>query len=139
MSEHRIASSKTLYKIGGGVLLLASLSCQPRYLARADEAPAAPAAQDFPEGSSSVIESLTWRVTVSDPATLHEQAKALVGQIPEAVVVKENESLLVVSLPTQKLSMLRQELSKLGAVSTSDKEATPSAPTTLLRLMFVRS
>ena len=121
------------------MLLLASLSCQPRYLARADETPAAPAAQDFPEGSSSVIESLTWRVTVSDPAALHQQAKALVGQIPEAVMVKENESLLVVSLPTQKLSMLRQELSKLGVVSTPDEEATPSAPTTLLRLMFVHS
>src|SRR5215510_15385265 len=136
MNEHRTASSKAFHTIGVGVLLLAFLSCQPGPLARADEAPAA---EDFPEGSSSVIESLTWRVTVSDPATLHEQAKALVGHIPEAVVVKENESLLVVSLPTQQLSALRQQLSKLGSVSTPDGEATPSAPTTLLRLMFVHS
>jgi len=139
MREHRTESSKTFHTIGIGVLLLAFLICQPGYPARADEAPVAPAAEDFPEGSSSVIESLTWRVTVSDPATLREQAKALVGHIPEAVVVKENESLLVVSLPTQQLSALRQQLSKLGSVSTPDGEATPSAPTTLLRLMFVHS
>ncbi|HKA54682.1 MAG TPA: hypothetical protein VKJ47_13570 [Candidatus Binatia bacterium] len=139
MNEHWTASSKASHTIGIGVLLLALFSGHPSYPARADEAPVAPAAEDFPEGSSSVIESLTWRVTVSDPATLHEQAKALVGHIPEAVVVKENESLLVVSLPTQQLSALRQQLSKLGSVSTPDGEATPSAPTTLLRLMFVHS
>lgn len=123
------------------MLLLAFLFCQLGYgyLAWAEESPLSPTVEDLPEGSSSVIESLTWRVTAGDPAALHEQAKALVGQIPEAVVVKENESLLVVSLPTQKLSTLRQELSQLGSVSTPAGEATPSAPTTLLRLMFVRS
>jgi hypothetical protein len=61
----------------------------------------------------------------------------MVEQIPEAVLVKESETLLVLSLPTQKLSALRQELSKLGAVSASE-EAVPEAPTTLLRLMFVQ-
>jgi hypothetical protein len=129
------------YRTGGGVLLFTFLVCQLGYgyLAWAEESPSSPAAEDFPEGSSSVIESLTWRVTASDPAALHQQAKALVGQISEAVVVKENESLLVVSLPTQKLSTLRQELSKLASVSTPEGEAPPSAPTTLLRLMFVRS
>lgn len=63
----------------------------------------------------------------------------MVGQIPEAVVVKENESLLVISLPTRKLSALRQELSKFGSVSTPEAEAALSAPTTLLRLVFVRA
>ncbi|HEV8715725.1 MAG TPA: hypothetical protein VGX03_23215, partial [Candidatus Binatia bacterium] len=125
-------SSKAIDGVVGGVLLFAFLSYQPIYLARADEVPVSPAAQDFPEGSSSVIESLTWRVTTSDPAALHQRTKALVGQIPEAVVVKENESLLVVSLPTQKLPTLRQELSKLGSVSPAEGEAPPSAPTTLL-------
>ncbi len=106
------------------------------HAARTEESPAPASA--FPEGSSSVIESLTWRVAGSDPTTLHQQAKALVGQIAEAVLVKESETLLVFSLPTQKLPSLRQELSKLGSVSAPD-EATPTAPTTLLRLMFVRS
>ena len=86
-----------------------------------------------------MIESLTWRVTTSDPTALRERAKTFVGQISEAAIVKESESLLVVSLPTQKLPALRQELSKLGSVSTPEGETTPSAPTTLLRLMFVRS
>ena len=119
--------------------MLEVLSCQLgyRHAAWADEPPGAPAAADFPEGSSSVIEPLTWRVNTSDPTALHERAKILVGQIPEAVIVKENGSLLVVSLPTQKLSGLRQELSKLGSVSPPAEETPPNAPTTLLRLMFV--
>ena len=91
----------------------------------------------FPEGSSSVIESLTWRVVGSDPTALRQQAKTVVGQIPEAVLVKESETLLVFSLPTQKLSALRQELNKLGTLSASEG-AVPDAPTTLLRLMFVQ-
>ncbi|HJY81925.1 MAG TPA: hypothetical protein VKK81_12690 [Candidatus Binatia bacterium] len=129
------------YRAVAGAFLLAFLSCQlgHRYPAWADETPLPPTAQDFPEGSSSVIEALTWRVIASDPAALHAQAKMLVGQIAEVVVVKESESLLVVSLPTQKLSALRQELSKLGSVSPPEAEAAPSAPTTLLRLVFVRS
>ena len=132
--------SKQRYRAMAGAVLLEFLSCQLGYkhLAAADEAPVSPAAQDFPEGSSSVIESLTWHVTARDPGALHEQAKMLVGQIAEAVLVKDNESLLVVSLPTGKLSTLRQELSKLGSISASETEAVPSAPTTLLRLMLVR-
>ncbi|MBI3800322.1 MAG: hypothetical protein HY268_25525 [Deltaproteobacteria bacterium] len=105
----------------------------------ADETPGSPAAQDFPEGSSSVIEPLTWRVSASDPTALYERAKTLVAQIPEAAIVKEGENLLVVSLPTPQLPALRQELSKLGSVSSPTGETTPSAPTTLLRLMFIRS
>jgi hypothetical protein len=122
-------------------MMLEVLSCQlgHGHFAWAGEPPDAPAAADFPEGSSSVIESLTWRVITSNPTALHEQAKILVGQISEAVIVKESESLLVVSLPTQKLSGLRQELSKRGSVSPPAEETPPNAPTTLLRLMFVGS
>jgi len=124
-----------------GAILVELLSCQFGHGpdAWADETPGSPAVQDFPEGSSSVIESLTWRVTTSHPTTLHERAKTLVGQISEAAIIKESESLLIVSLPTQKLPALRQELSKLGSVSAPEGETTPTAPTTLLRLMFVRS
>jgi hypothetical protein len=132
--------NKKKHRAIAGVFLFAVFSYQPgyRHLAGAEEPSASSATEAFPEGSSSVIESLTWRVTAHDPVTLHEQVKVLVGQISEAVVVKESESLLVVSLPTQKLSALHQELSKLGSVSPPEEEAVPSAPTTLLRLMFVR-
>lgn len=90
----------------------------------------------LPEGSSSVIESRTWRITAGDLVALREQTKAAVGQIPGAVIVKETASLLSISLPTQQLPALRQVLAKLGSVSTPETD--PSAPTTLLRLMFVQ-
>jgi hypothetical protein len=105
------------------------------YAIRAEDVP--PSATGLPEGSSSVIESRTWRVAGSDPAALRQQAKTVVSQIAEAVTVKESETLLVFSLPTQKLPALRQELSKLGLVSVSEEDP-GDAPTTLLRLMFVQ-
>ncbi len=94
--------SKEPYRAVTGAILLEFLSCQlgPKHIAWADESPVSPSSQDLPEGSSSVIESL--------------------------------------SLPTRKLSALRQALSKLGSVSAPEAEAVPSAPTTLLRLMVVR-
>lgn len=90
----------------------------------------------FPEGSSSVIESLTWQITSSEQATLHQQVKQLLASIAEAMIVKETERLLVVSLPTKELPALRQALQKLGTVSAPDVEG--SAPTTLLRLTFTQ-
>jgi hypothetical protein len=90
----------------------------------------------LPEGSSTIIESVTWRITAGDLVALREQTKAAVGQIPEAVIVKETTSLLSVSIPTKQLPALRQALAKLGTVTPA--EADPSTPTTLLRLMFVQ-
>lgn len=90
----------------------------------------------LPEGSSSIIESVTWRITASDLVALREQTKAAVGQIPEAVIVKETASLLSISIPTKQLPALRQALAKLGAVTPAGTD--PSTPTTLLRLMFVQ-
>jgi hypothetical protein len=110
------------------------LSTDP-HAVRAEDVP--PSTTGLPEGSSSVIESRTWRVAGSDPPALRQQAKTVVSQIAEAVVVKENETLLVFSLPTQKLPALRQELSKLGSINVSEEDP-GGAPTTLLRLMFVR-
>ena len=52
--------------------------------------------------------------------------------------VKEEELLLLISLPTRGLSTLRQELTKLGEVSLSEADAAPNAPTTLLQVTFVR-
>jgi hypothetical protein len=90
----------------------------------------------LPEGSSSIIDSVTWRITTDDLVALREQTKAAVSQIPEAVIVKETASLLSISIPTKQLPTLRQALAKLGTVTPA--EADPSTPTTLLRLMFVQ-
>lgn len=121
-------------------VLCGVVSCplvHPKTVQAAEPSVPTPSA-NLPEGSDSVIESLAWRVAGNDPLALREQAKALVRQIPEAVIVKENENLLAISLPTQKLSSLRQELSKLGSITAPTAETEPSAPTTLLRLTFVR-
>ena len=72
----------------------------------------------------------------SDPTALRGQAKAVVEEIGQAVLVKEDEGLLIVSLPTEKLAGLRQELAKLGTMQTTAEEVAPSAPTTLLRMTF---
>ena len=96
----------------------------------------APAA--FPEGSSSVIESLTWRVAGNDPAALREQIKDLLSQTAGAVLIKDTEGALTISVPTSELPTLSQELTKLGQLSGSETDTEPSAPTTLLRVLFVQ-
>lgn len=90
----------------------------------------------FPEGSASIIQARTWQIAGSDPTALQGQAKAAVEKIGQAVLVKEKEGLLVVSLPTDKLAELRQALAKLGTMPATAEEAAPSAPTTLLRMTF---
>ena len=90
----------------------------------------------FPEGSASIIQTRTWQIAGSDPTALLEQAKAVVEKIGEAVLVKEAEGLLIVSLPTEKLTELRQALAELGTMQTAQKEEAPGAPTTLLRMTF---
>ncbi len=94
------------------------------------------ASSALPEGSSSIIQTRTWQIVGSDPTALRGQAKAVVEEIGKAVLVKEDEGLLIVSLPTEKLAGLRQELAKLGTMQTTAEEAAPSAPTTLLRMTF---
>lgn len=90
----------------------------------------------YPEGSSSIIETRSWQLSGSDLTALHAQAKAAVAEIDEAVLVKEEDGLLVVSLPTQQLSELRERLTALGATYTTREKTDPQAPTTLLRLTF---
>lgn len=89
----------------------------------------------FPEGSSSVIESLTWRLAGRDPAVLRQQVKMLVGKIEGAAMVKDDESQLVVSLPTSELATFRQGLATLGQLSGAE-DIESGAPTTLLRVQF---
>lgn len=112
------------------VLCLIFLSCCS--LARAQvDGPSA-----FPEGSASIIQTRTWRIAGSDPTVSRGQARAAVEKIAEAVLVKESQGLLIVSLPTRKLAGLRQALDKRGTILATQKEAAPGAPTTLLRMTF---
>ena len=95
-------------------------------------------AQDAPrpEGSASVIETRSWRLSAADPAGLRSQVKATVTQMTSVVLVKEEDSLLVLSLPTVRLSELRERLTAIGIAPTATENPIPRAPTTLLRLRF---
>jgi hypothetical protein len=95
------------------------------------------ASSALPEGSSSLIESLTWQLASGNSAALREQVKGLVSKTAEAVIVKETKEVLVISLPTSELAALRQELLKRGQLS-GHADAESDAPTTLLRIQFVQ-
>jgi len=111
-------------------------SVTPMSAAEEESPPAAPSAS--PDGKPSAIESLTWPVAGTNLVAMREQVKALIGQMNGAKLVKENAGLLIVSLPTKELAALRQELNKTGSVSVAETEPQPSAPTTLLRLIFIQ-
>ncbi|MBI3247685.1 MAG: zf-HC2 domain-containing protein [Deltaproteobacteria bacterium] len=90
------------------------------------------------------VRTLRWRVAGSDPTVLCQQVKALVAQRPGAVIVQEEERLLVIALETQDLLALQQELGKLGEPSSPETPPeTDIAPddtrTTLLQVEFVRT
>jgi hypothetical protein len=89
-------------------------------------------------GTSSVVAALRWRVVGSEPAALHQQVKALVGRMAGAVIVKEEEHLLLISLPTPELPAFYQELSKMGQVSALEADLAPGSPTTLLQVTFIQ-
>ncbi len=114
---------KTLFQ-GLGIVAVAMLAT-----AWAQDAP-------LPEGSASVIETRTWRLSAADPAGLRSQVKAAVVHMTGLVLVKEEDGLLVLSLPTVRLSELRERLSALGAAPDAAETPAPRAPTTLLRLRF---
>ena len=90
----------------------------------------------YPEGSSSIIETRSWQLSAADPLALHSQARTAVAQMDGVVVVKDEDGLLVVSLPTPLLSALREKLGALGVLHTAAESPAPQAPTTLLRLHF---
>jgi hypothetical protein len=97
------------------------------------------AASPSPIETRNAGQRLMWRVVGTELAILHQQVKVLVRQIAEALIVQEDELLLVISLPTQSLPALRQELSTLGEASTPETGVIPTTPTTLLHIKFVRS
>jgi hypothetical protein len=86
-----------------------------------------------------VQQAPVWRVVGSEPTILRQQVKALVGQIAEAAIVQEEEHLLVISLPTEGVPALRQELSRLGETSTPEADVPANTPITVVRVKFVRS
>lgn len=90
----------------------------------------------YPEGSSSIIETRSWQLSAADPLALHAQARAAVAQMADVVVVKDEDGLLVVSLPTPLLAALREKLGALGVLHTAAESPAPQAPTTLLRVRF---
>ncbi len=90
----------------------------------------------YPEGSSSMIETRSWQLSAADPLALHAHARTAVAQMDGVVVVKDEDGLLVVSLPTPLLAALRDKLGALGVLHTAAESPAPQAPTTLLRLRF---
>ena len=90
----------------------------------------------YPEGSSSIIETRSWQLSAADPLALQSRARTAVSQLDEVVVVKDENGLLVLSLPTPLLAALREKLSALGTLHAAAEPPTPQAPTTLLRLRF---
>lgn len=92
-----------------------------------------------PTESLNVGPALVWRVAGSEPAILRQQVKALVSQRAEAVVVQEEERLLVISLPTAGLPALREELRTLATTGLPEAEIVPNTPTVVVHIKFIRS
>ena len=88
----------------------------------------------IPEGSGSIIQPVSWQLTSENAADLTERVRAVVQQFEGAVLVKDEENMLVLSLPSAKLTDLHQKLSGLGALTSPGATDEYQAPTTLLRL-----
>ena len=99
----------------------------------------------FPEGSGSIITPLSWQFSgqdqqdQQDQADMHAEVRAVIQQFEAAVLVKDEKDLLVLSLPSAKLTELRDKLEELGTVTSSESSSAPKAPTTLLRLTLQSS
>jgi hypothetical protein len=102
-------------------------------------------ASAFPEGSGSIITPLSWQFSgqdqqhPKDQAEMHKQVRAVIQQFEAAVLVKDEKDLLVLSLPSAKLTELRDKLEEFGTVTSSESSSATKAPTTLLRLTFQSS
>ncbi len=99
-------------------------------------------ASAFPEGSGSIITPLSWRFSgqdqqhPKDQAEMLKQVRAVIQQFEAAVLVKDEKDLLVLSLPSAKLTELRDKLEEFGTVTSAESSSATKAPTTLLRLTF---
>ena len=108
-------------------LIMVGLTFLPH--TRAQNSPSA-----LPEGSGSIIQPVSWELTGENAADLTEQARAVVQQFEGAILVKDEKDILVLSLPSAKLTDLHQELSALGTLTSPPATDEHRAPTTLLRL-----
>ena len=89
------------------------------------------------EGTLIVVEPLVWQVAGRQPQALQERAKVLAKRIPEAVIIREGEEELVLSLPTEAVASFRQELGELGQVNTAAGKPDSNTPSTVVHLRFV--
>ncbi len=108
-------------------LIMVGLTFSPH--TRAQNGPSA-----IPEGSGSIIQPVSWQLTGENAADLTEQARTVVQQFEGAILVKDEKDILVLSLPSEKLTDLHQKLSTLGTLTSPPATDAPKAPTTLLRL-----
>ena len=88
----------------------------------------------IPEGSGSIIQPVSWQLTSENAADLTEQVRTVVQQFEGAILVKDEKDILVLSLPSAKLTDLHQKLSTLGTLTSPPATDEHRAPTTLLRL-----
>lgn len=88
----------------------------------------------IPEGSGSIIQPVSWQLTGENAADLAEQTRTVVQQFEGAILVKDEKDILVLSLPSAKLTDLHQKLSALGTLTSPPASEAYQAPTTLLRL-----
>ena len=88
----------------------------------------------IPEGSGSIIQPVSWQLTGENAAGLTGQVRTAVQQFEGAILVKDEKDILVLSLPSAKLTDLHQKLSTLGTLTSPPATDKYQAPTTLLRL-----
>lgn len=110
-------------------LIMIGLTFSPH--TRAQDGPSA-----IPEGSGSIIQPVSWQLTGESATALVEQVRAVVQQFEGAILVKDEKNVLVLSLPSAKLTDLHQKLSALGTLTSPPATDGHQAPTTLLRLML---
>ena len=110
-------------------LIMIGLTFSPH--TRAQDGPSA-----IPEGSGSIIQSVSWQLTGENTADLTERVRTVVQQFEGAILVKDEKDILVLSLPSAKLTDLHQKLSDLGTLTSPEASDEYQAPTTLLRLVL---
>jgi hypothetical protein len=68
---------------------------------------------------------------------MRAQAKVLAQRISGALIVQEEDDLLLLSLPTRQLPAFEQALRELGQVQTMGAEADLANPTTTVQIRFL--
>ena len=93
----------------------------------------------IPEGSGSIIQPVSWQLTgenAADQTELAGQVRTAIQQFEGAILVKDEKDILVLSLPSAKLTALHHKLSAIGTITGPEASEGYIAPTTLLRLML---